>query len=141
MPLYLFEDQDGKQITVVMDTKQPIEAYHSQVVNGKTYKRVYTVPCASVDSRVGVTSDEFRRATTNKKMKVGEMQDLSKEMHLRREEKEGIDPVKEKFYENYEKSMGQPHQNVVKRQTQSQRRKKGAKAKEKLKKYGVEVSF
>lgn len=96
----------------------------------------------SVDSRVGTSKEEFRRATTNKKnLTVGQMQELSAEMHEKRTEREGLDPVKEEFYQKYEKDVGQKHPNVAKRDTRSARRKKAAKAKEKLKTFGVEVSL
>lgn len=142
MPLYIFQSSDGEILNVVMDTKQPSECYHVQIKNGKTYKRVYTVPNMSVDSRVGVSKEEFRRATTNKKgLTVGQMQELSAEMHEKRTEREGLDPVKEEFYQKYEKDVGQKHPNVVKRDTRSARRKRATKAKEKLKTFGVEVSL
>lgn len=141
MPLYQFRSEDGEVLSITMDTKQPLEAYHFQKVDGKVYKRVYTVPNMSVDSRPGLSESEFRRATSSKNMKVGEMQALSREMHEKRTEKEGRDEVKEKWYDQYEKNIGKKHDNVVRRETQAQRRKKASKAKEKLKKYGVEVSF
>lgn len=142
MPLYTFQSSDGELLHVTMDTKQPSDAYHAQKKNGKTFKRVYETPRISIDSRVGVSRSEFERATTNKKgLTVGQMEELSKEMSERRAEKEGVDIVKEKYYETYEKDTGTKHQSVVKRQTQAMRRKKAAKAKEKLKTFGVEVSL
>lgn len=141
MPLYSFQASDGEAISVVMDTKQPPESYRVQYKNGKSYKRVYDAPRISIDSRPGVSESDFTRATSGKKMTIGQMQDLSKEMHEKRAEKEGQDPVKEKFYQNYEKQMGQKHSNVIKKQTETMRAKRAAKAKEKLRRHGVEITL
>lgn len=142
MPLYQFQSSDGEVLSVTMSTNQPMESYHVQVVDGKVYKRVYDPPRISMDSRPGTSADEFRRATTNKKnLTVGQMQDLSREMHEKRTEKEGLDPVKENYYKQHEKDIGKKHPKVIQRETLAARNSRAAKAKEKLKKYGVEVSL
>jgi hypothetical protein len=125
-----------------MDTKQPLEAYHEQVVNGKVYKRIYYSPNISIDGKPGgVTREDFIRKTANKKLTVGQMQEISREMHLKRVEKDGQDTVKETWYKEYEKNVGQPHKDVARRDTQVKKAKRMAAAKKKLERFGVEVKF
>jgi len=141
MPLYDFQANDGEVLSVIMDTKQPLEAYHEQVVNGKVYKRIYHIPNMSVDSRPGVQIKDFERATSNKKLTVGQMQEISRDMHLKRVEKEGQDTVKETWYKEYEQNVGQPHADVARRDTRAKKAKRVAAAKKKLERFGVEVKF
>lgn len=136
MPLYDFEHvESGEIITVHLDLKQPQAAYQKQERDGKVYRRIYTVPNAAQNILAGtLTQDDFRRVTTDKGLTVGKMQDISREMSADRAAKNGgLDPVKEKFYKDYERKNGVPH-------IEKQRGEKRAKAKAKLKKFGVEVT-
>ena len=142
MPLYEFQSEDGKRLLVEMDTKQPAEAYRVQVRDGKKYKRVYDVPRLAHDMRVGTSESEFIRATSGKNnITVAQMQELSREMHEKRTDSEGIDQVKEAFYEKYEKDIGTKHKNVARREKLADQKSRLAKAKKKLEKFGVEVKL
>lgn len=65
---------------------------------------------------------------------MGEMVNISKEMHLERTQKEGQDSVKEEFYKGYEKRVGQKHKDIIKRERK-------VKAEASLKKFGVKVNL
>ena len=80
--------------------------------DGLEWKRVFTIPNASIDSQIDpYSSKEFIQKTENKKGTIGDMMDYSKEMSLSRADKNGgIDPVKEKYYKDYSsKRKGAKH--------------------------------
>jgi len=133
MPHYDFAAENGQTITLYLDLHQPKTAYCVQVVDGVVYKRIYSVPRAATNSRAGDLSEQdFIRVTQNKNLTMGEMQNISREMHEERKSKAGTDVVKERFYKDYEKRIGKPHTDVV-------RRERVAKAKAKMDKFGVKL--
>lgn len=73
------------------------------------------------------SQDDFRKAT-DKKMTMGEMWDLSKELSEKRASKDGIDSVKEKNLKDYERRNGVKHQEQIARE----KREKAKKNMEKL---------
>jgi hypothetical protein len=77
------------------------------------------------------SSNSFVKAT-DKKMTMGEMWELSKEMSEKRAKKEGVDPVKQKMYKEYERKNGVKHQDQIAQE-------KRQKVKEKMDKLGVEI--
>lgn len=109
MPIYLFQNQETEEITEVFfgmnDDKKHIDE------NGLEWKRIFTVPNASIDTKIDPNSaKEFVQKTGNKKGTVGDMLDLSAELSAKREAKDGKDSVKEKFFEDYKKKTnGKKH--------------------------------
>ncbi len=135
MPVFDFESDAGEIISLHLDLKQPAAAYRVQVVDGKTYKRVYTAPLAAKDTLArDATLDDYTRITSDKNLTVGEMAKISKEMADRRAAKEGADSVKSEFYRNYEKKIGKKHKDEI----AAERRKR---AEASLKKFGVKVEM
>lgn len=101
--------------------------------DGKIYwDRVWTKPNAAANSRIDADDlQKMTRVTGEKKGSLGNLFDLSKEMSLKREEKHGIDNVKEKYYSRWSKSRrGKTHPDVIKKN------KKAA-----LAKMNVEIEF
>ena len=86
----------------------------------------------SFDTKIDPYSQESFTKATNKRMKMGDLFDLSKEMSEKRASKEGIDPVKQKLYKEYEKKNGVKHQDEVLHE-------KRKKAKEKMEKLGFDI--
>lgn len=129
MPVLDFESEDGKIISVLVRITEPDEARHVQIVDGVTYKRVYAAPTAIKDTKHGdATKEDFGRMTEGKNMTVGQMQDLAKELSEERAAKNGgIDPVKEKYYKDYEKKIGQKHSDVKLREARARLAKFGVK--------------
>lgn len=136
MPIFDFQHETtGETISLHLDLKQSATAYRVQVIDGKTYKRIYTAPLAGRDTIVrDATLDDYTRITENKNLTVGEMAKISKEMAEKRGEREGADKVKQEFFRNYEQKIGTKHKDEIK----SERRKK---AEASLKKFGVKVDF
>ena len=107
MPESIYENPDTKeQITVW----QSVHEAHEYEVNGVAYDRVYTIPHASIDSRIDANSEADFVAKTKAKT-YGELWDHSAEMSARRaEQNNGADPVKQNFFkENSEKRGGKKH--------------------------------
>ncbi len=95
------------------------------------WKRVYTVPLAAVSMIVDPYSRKsFEASITNKRGQTYEdTWKRSAELSELRAEKEGKDPVKEKYYSDYQKSTGLKNQHQA-------REEAGVKAKEIVKNLG-----
>src|SRR4051812_15738018 len=66
------------------------------------WKRVFTKPRMSVDTKVDPYSAKDFIKATNKNAIVGDLWDRAKEMSLKRADKEGgTDPIKAKFFRDY----------------------------------------
>lgn len=104
MPLYLFEHPEtGEEREVFFkmeDDKTFIDG------NGVQWSRIYTVPQASMDTRIDPHSSRAFVEKTRKAGTFGEMFDLSKEMSEKRGGKKN-DPVK-KSYEKEWKGRRKP---------------------------------
>lgn len=106
MPEYIYENPDtGEQVSVW----QSVHEEHVYEIEGVEYGRVYTVPQASIDTRIDPYSEkEFREKT--KVENVGDIWDRSKELSEIRTAKEGKDPIKEKYFKDYaKKTKGKKH--------------------------------
>ena len=121
MPEYCFaHTKTGEVHTVVMHMNDD-KVYLGPKGTDKagTWKRVWTKPQASIDTRVDpYSSKDFAKATA-KKDTVGALWDRSKELHLKRADKEGgVDPVRNKFYQDYSrKNKGRKHHEQRKEET------------------------
>lgn len=107
MPEYIYENPDTKeQITVW----QSVHEAHEYEVDGIAYDRVYTIPHASIDSKIDADSESDFVAKTKAKT-YGELWDHSAEMSAKRAEQHGgKDPVKQEFFEkNASKRGGKKH--------------------------------
>ena len=106
MPEYIYEHPDtGKQITVW----QSIHEEHIYEVDGVVHNRVYTIPQASIDTKIDpYSSKDFREKV--KAQNVGDIWDRSKELSEIRKDKDGRDPVQEKYFKDYaKKRKGKKH--------------------------------
>lgn len=109
MPLYLYQHQETEEIIEVLQGMNDKHEYFDE--EGKEWKRVFTVPTASIDTRIDpFSANDFVNKTGNKKGTVGNMMDLSAELSQQRSEKVGSeDPVKRKIFTDYEKKVGKKH--------------------------------
>lgn len=106
MPIYIYKNPDTEEYIEVIQTMVEDHVYFDS--EGLEWKRVFTVPNASIDSQIDPNSSkQFIEKTASKKGTFGDMMDYSKEMsHRRAESNGGVDPVKEKYYSNYAKDRG-----------------------------------
>jgi len=105
MPEYLFEHLKTHEVRTVFFHMNDDKVYRGPggTDDPSLWKRVWTKPLASVDTRVDPYSSRDFVKATNKRGSVGDLYDRSKEMSLKRAEKEGSDPVRKTFYEGYSK--------------------------------------
>ena len=106
MPEYLYKNPNtGKEVSVW----QSVHEEHIYEIDGVTYDRVYTIPNASIDTRIDPNSaSEFREKA---KGTVGDIWDQSAEASEKRAEQHGgQDPGKKQFFKDYsEKRKGAKH--------------------------------
>jgi cell fate regulator YaaT (PSP1 superfamily) len=125
MPLYVFENEKtGEQREVVL----PMEA-------SKTYKkgwrRVFMVPNAMMPVKIDPNNKtDFVQKTARYKT-VGDLWSSSEEMSHKRAEKEGKDPIREKWFKDYSKKRNGVMHPIQRKQ----------KAMETAKKAGLRVHF
>lgn len=81
--------------------------------DGVEWQRVFLSPNASISSNSDpFNSNAFLDKTANMKGTVGDMMDYSAELSEKRAEKSGgVDPIRKKHFDNYEKSVGKKHLN------------------------------
>ena len=125
MPQYLFHHPDDE--TNIIEVVQTINEEHVLKKDGVWWVRLYTIPNMAVDSIVDPYDAQSFVNATHKKGTIGDIMDRSKEMSQKRADKEGgLDPIKEKFYENYSKTRkGLVHPDVTKRKSKERIRKLG----------------
>lgn len=115
MPIYIYKHPDKEEYLEEMQGMNDKHVYFDS--DGLQWKRIFTIPNASIDTSVDpYSSKEFIQKTENKKGTYGDMMDYSKELSYERSEKNGgVDPVKEKYYKDYSaKRKGEKHFNEIK---------------------------
>jgi hypothetical protein len=125
MPLYIFENEKtGEQREIVLSMKAP-------KIFKKGWKRVFTIPNATVPVRIDPNNKtDFVKKTGHYKT-VGDLWSASEEMSHKRADKEGKDPIREKYFENYSKKRNGLLHPIQRKQ----------KAMETAKKAGLKVHF
>ncbi|NJO59116.1 MAG: hypothetical protein HC836_12510 [Richelia sp. RM2_1_2] len=110
MPLYIYQHPDTKEIREVL---QSIHEEHIFVdENEIKWDRIFTVPNASIDSRLNPWQpNDFINKTSRNGDNIGALWDRSRELSEKRaSENGGIDPVKEKYFKDYAKERnGKEH--------------------------------
>ena len=112
MPIFLYSNPDNE--SEVIEVVQSVHEKHEYIKDGKKWIRVFTIPQASIDTRCDPYSvKDFYKSTDNKRETIGTLQDRSAELSEKRKEKEGFDPNKQKYYEDYKKfRKGKEHPDV-----------------------------
>ena len=102
MPIYVYKHPDHEEYEEVF---QGMNDEHVYEKGGVKWERVFLAPNASVDSEIDPFNNRhFIDATANKKGSMGDMMDMSKELSEKRAaQRDGVDPVKQKYFDNYSK--------------------------------------
>lgn len=109
MPLYIYQNPKTQEVKEIV---QSVHDKHEYSENGIKWNRVFTVPQVGIDSKLDASSTEkdFVEKTKNKKGKVGDLWDRSRELSEKREKLYGKDPVKEKYFKDWSsKRKGKKH--------------------------------
>lgn len=115
MPIYIYKHPNQEEYREELQGMNDNHVYFDP--DGLEWKRVFTIPNASIDSRIDPNSSkEFIEKTANKKGSFGDVMDFSKELsQMRSESNGGVDPVKEKYFSDYAKKRnGAKHFDEVK---------------------------
>jgi predicted nucleic acid-binding Zn ribbon protein len=131
MPIYLFQNPETEEIVEIVQSMNEKHSFFDE--KGLEYKRVYTVPSSSIDSKIDpFSSSDFVNKTRNKKGTVGDLLNKSRELSEKRGG-DGRDPVMKNYFSSYQKEKGVKHSSEIKKE-------KLEKANKKLKKFGISFS-
>lgn len=99
MPLYTYRNpKTGKTKDIIQSMNEP----HVYSEGGIEWQRVFTVPQASIDTKIDpYDSKDFVEKSKTKKGTVGDLWDKSQELSNKRAHTEGYDPKKQKYYNHY----------------------------------------
>jgi hypothetical protein len=101
MPQYLYRNPKTGETKEVV---QSIHDKHEYSEDGINWERVFLVPQAATDTKIDpMSARDFIEKTGRKKGTMGDMFDMSKEASLKRKDKMGKDPLKEKHLEDWSK--------------------------------------
>jgi predicted nucleic acid-binding Zn ribbon protein len=117
MPLYTYFNSETEEYRDIVQKMNDIKEYFGENGDETTWKRIFTVPNASFDSKIDpFKASEFARKTGSKKGTYGDLLDKSAELSQQRADiTGGADPVKEKYFENYSKTRrGAKHPSQMK---------------------------
>ena len=109
MPIYIFKHPETEEYKEVIQTMNEEHIYIDEF--GLEWKRVFTIPNATIDTKDDAWNhNRFVEKTGKMKGTVGDMLDYSSELSAKRAESNGgEDPVKRKAFDDYEKQVGKKH--------------------------------
>lgn len=116
MGLYVYTNEDESEYVEVFQKMNDDHIYiHT---DGKKWRRVFTIPQASIDTKLDVWSPkDFTRKTANKKGTIGDLFDESAAASEKRKGSGQVDEIKEQYYVDYSKKRsGAVHDDVKKRE-------------------------
>lgn len=107
-PIYLYQHPETEEIKEILQGMNDPHVFEEDNIQ---WNRVYTVPRASIDTKINpFSANEFVAKTGSKKGTVGEVMDLSAELSEKRAESTGgTDPVKQKLFNDYKNKTGKKH--------------------------------
>lgn len=108
MPIYSFFCEETETYEDVFFHMNDVKNYNGKDGSeiGK-WRRVYTSPNASIDSKINpFSSKDFVEKTGKKRDTYGSLLDRAKEASIKRTDKEGFDPVRNKYLADYKKTNG-----------------------------------
>ena len=118
MPLYLYQNEKTGEIREILQSMNELHEYNGEKGNEKSWKRIFTIPQASIDTKQDpFSSNDFLDRTKSKKGTYGNMLDYSEELSEKRASvMGGVDPVKQKYYKEYSKNRrGAKHPDTLKK--------------------------
>ena len=103
MPLYTYKRESTGEYRDILQGMNDVHEYFGEDGTEDDWKRVFHAPNTSVSSNIDpFNSKAFVEKTGNQKGTVGDLLDQSAELSAKRADKNGgVDPVKEKYYQDY----------------------------------------
>lgn len=105
MPIYIYQNEETGEVHEIFQSMKDPHVYFGKSGDEDGWKRVFTVPQASIDSNINpFSATDFADKTGKKKGTYGNLLDASAELSAKRAEVNGgMDPVKQQYLENYSK--------------------------------------
>ena len=136
MPLYLYENEETGEVLEVLQGMNELHEYHG--IDGREkglWRRIYVNPMLSSDTKVDAfDKNSFVKSTAKKNDTYGDLFNRSAEASAQRAERYGKDPVKEKYYTEYNKKTNR-------KLHPQQQKEKFNKAIEKAAKKGINIEI
>jgi len=109
MPIYIFKHPETEEYKEIVQTMNEDHVYFDE--SGLQWKRVFTIPNASIDTKEDAWDhNHFVEKTGKMKGTVGDVLDYSSELSAKRAEASGgEDPIKRKAFDDYQKRTGKKH--------------------------------
>ena len=113
--IYLFHNKETDEYREIEMSMKEYAHYRGENNDEDCWERIYDTPQISMGNSTSKTVDpysqnEFVERTGKMKGNFGNMLDYSKELSEKRaKDHGGTDPVKEKYFRNYEKKTGKKH--------------------------------
>ena len=113
--IYLFYNTETEEYIEVEMSMKNYAPYRGKNGDEDCWERVYEIPQISMGNSITKTADpysqnEFVERTGKLKGSLGNIMDYSKELSEKRAADDGgVDPVKKKYFKNYEKKTGKKH--------------------------------
>ena len=113
--IYLFHNKETDEYREVEMRMKDYAHYCGENSDEDCWERVYEIPQISMGNSITKTADpysqnEFVERTGKMKGSLGNIMDYSKELSEKRAaDHGGVDPVKKKYFKNYEKKTGKKH--------------------------------
>jgi len=105
MPLYIFQHPETEETTeVFFHMNDDNKVYFDS--DGVEWRRVFTTSQLSQDTQLDPYSKKDFVNKTSGGGTMGELWDRSKELHQKRVEKEGVDPLRKEYFDQYSKERG-----------------------------------
>lgn len=118
MPLYLYENTETGEVLEVLQSMNDTHEYNGEDESEKgLWRRIYVNPNMSTDTKLDPFSESsFRASTVGKNDTYGQLFERSAEAsEMRAQQAGGIDPVKQKSYDDYSKmTNGKAHPQQMK---------------------------
>jgi len=100
MPLYIFEHPETKEVTEVFFHMNDEDKIYIDDA-GMQWNRVFTTSQLSTDTQIDPYNSRDFINKTSKEGTMGDMWDRSAELHAKRVDKEGKDPIQQKYFKQY----------------------------------------
>ena len=116
MPIYTYFRESTEEFVDVFQGMNDLHEYKGVDGTEEDWKRVYYSPQMALDTQIDpFSSKQFNDRTRDKKGTMGHLLDYSAEMSDKRASQAGgIDPVKQKYFDNYAKERRGARHNLEK---------------------------
>lgn len=110
MGLYIYHNDETGETVEIFQKMLDVHVYSGVSGNEEGWRRVYSSPQLSVDTDFDPRNREEFARRGEKYKDLGSLMDKSRELSEKRAQKDGVDHVREKFFEDYKKSRnGKEH--------------------------------